>query len=168
MGINFSQMGRHQYNGSMMIQAGVLLLVLLLIGWELWQDIAVVKNGRSLTSTQQEALIWQIVAQYLALFLFLAFIVFTATVPLAVWLRWLFLGMVAITAVYVAYNLLTHQLYLYRRRPPRRQLDNKRPLPPQRQILQGAAAIKSGRWFLIGLAVMMAFLLYQEYTFLIG
>lgn len=151
-----------------MIQAGILLLVLLLISWELWQDVAVVQNGRFLTPTQQEALVWQIVAQYLTLFLFLTVIVLTATMALAVWVRWLLVGMVWLTAVYTTYNLLTHQLYLYRRRPPQRQLENKRPLPPQRQILQGAAAIKSGRWFLVALAVMVIFLIYQEYRFLIS
>ncbi|MCA9995559.1 MAG: hypothetical protein KDE56_07430 [Anaerolineales bacterium] len=151
----------------MMIQAGVLLLVLLLISWEMWQDLLVVQNGRFLTPAQQEALTWQIAAQYLALFLFLAFLVLTTTMPLATWVRWVLVGAVGLTAVYTAHNLLTHQLYLYRRRPPRRQLGEKRSLP-QRQILQGIAAIRSGRWYLVALAIMLIFMFYQEYRFLTG
>lgn len=153
----------------MMVQAGVLVLVLLLISWEMWQDLGVVQNGRFLTPSQQKALTWQIAAQYLALFLFLAFLVFTTTMPLASWVRWLLVGGVGATAVYTTHNLLTHQLYLYRRRPPRRQFGQRmvqeRPLP-QRHILQGAAAVKSGRWYLVALAVMLIFMLYQEYRFL--
>lgn len=154
----------------MMIQAGVLLLVLLLISVEMWQDLLAVQNGRFLTPTQQEALTWQIAAQYLGLFLFLTFLVLTTTMPLAGWVRWLLVGAVGLTAVYTTHNLLTHQLYLYRRRPPRRQLGEKRPLEPlpRRQILQGMAAIKSGRWYLVALAVMLIFMLYQEYRFLSG
>lgn len=154
----------------MMIQAGVLLLVLLLISVEMWQDLLAVQNGRFLTPSQQQILTWQIAAQYLGLFLFLTFLVLTTTMPLAAWLRWLMVGAVGLTAVYLAHNLLTHQLYLYRRRPPRRQMGRKRPLEPlpRRQILQGVAAVRSGRWYLVALVVMLIFMLYQEYRFFTG
>ena len=156
----------------MMIQAGVLLLVLLLISVEMWQDLLAVQNGRFLTPSQQQILTWQIAAQYLGLFLFLTFLVLTTTMPLAVWLRWLLVGAVGLTAVHIAHIRLTHQIYLYRRRPPRRQMGGKRPLDqqplPRRQILQGVAAVRSGRWYLVALAVMLVFMLYQEYRFFTG
>ncbi|MEM7118740.1 MAG: hypothetical protein AAF614_40360 [Chloroflexota bacterium] len=155
------------YNDAMLIQVVVLLIVLLLIGFELWKDVMTVQKWKKLAQERKELLIWQIVAQYAAIFFFFVFLVFTATLPLAIWVRRLLLGIVMGTAVYVAYNLYTHQIYLYRRRPPRQYMVRQAKMP-QRHILQGQQAIVAGRWFLVGLFVVMAFLIYWEYQLLTG
>lgn len=149
----------------MVIQLVVLLLVLLLIGLELWKDVLTVQQWPKLGSPQKEVLIWQMVAQYGAIFFFFVFLVFSATLPIPYWLRWLFLGIIVATAVYAGFNLYTYQLYLYRRRPPRQYMVRQAKMP-QRHVLQGPSAIVAGRWFLVGLAIVIVFLFYWEYLLL--
>ena len=151
----------------MLIQLVVLLFVLILIGFELWKDVVTVQRWKKLEQAKKDLLIWQMVAQYLAIFFFFVFLVFSATLPIPFWVRWGFLAIVGGTAVYVGYNLYTYQIYLYRRRPPRQHMVRQAKMP-QRHILQGQQAIVAGRWFLVGLAVVMAFLLYWEYQLLNG